>query len=453
MIISSMLRTPLVVAIVLVGCSNGSGAELGAAGSSGTGAGGTGVEGAGASGLAGAETGGSAGSLATGGAGVGGMSGGATGTAGGSAGAGGSGGSTAGLSGASGTGGAAGSDAGAAGSIAAGAGGVAGAAGDAGAGGATGGSAGQGMAGTGGDACDIAVYDPNNPPKMLSLSGSLGTHDPAVLLEGGTYYLFDTGLGAKTSTDLLSWRQGSAPSRPSWVSQEVPGATNLWAPDPSSFGGLFHLYYAASTFGSNHSCMGHATRASMTTGSWTDDGEPVLCSNNGTNDNWNAIDPNVIVDGDGTPWLAFGSFWSGIKLVKLDETGHRADTQVLSIAGRGGGGIEGPYIVRRCGYYYLFVSFGACCNSPWDYDIRVGRSPTVTGPYVDKAGTEMMSGGGTLLVEGNGTVTAPGHNAVLITPTGAYNIYHALNANHGSAQLRIAELAWDEAGWPISAGP
>jgi arabinan endo-1,5-alpha-L-arabinosidase len=77
----------------------------------------------------------------------------------------------------------------------------------------------------------------------------------------------------------------------------------------------------------------------------------------------------------------------------------------------------------------------------------------VTGPYQDKAGTAMSQGGGTLLVQGNATVTGPGHNAVVFSGTRAYNVYHALNANHGGASLRIAELAWDAEGWPVSAGP
>ncbi|HEX6764543.1 MAG TPA: arabinan endo-1,5-alpha-L-arabinosidase, partial [Polyangiaceae bacterium] len=245
------------------------------------------------------------------------------------------------------------------------------------------------------------------------------------------------------------------PPRPTWYQSLIPDASNLWAPDISFFGGLYHLYYAASSFGSNRSCIGHATRASMSTGAWEDHGQ-VICSNVNTNDNWNAIDPNVIVDQEGQPWLDFGSFWSGIKMIKLDMTGARMGTDApLAIANRpqNGGALEGPFIIWRCGFYYLFVSFDHCCDAPWNYNIRVGRSTTVTGPYADKAGTTMAQGGGTLLVQGNATVTAPGHNAVILTPNGAFNIYHGLNASHGGASLRVAEIAWDADGWPISAGP
>jgi arabinan endo-1,5-alpha-L-arabinosidase len=350
---------------------------------------------------------------------------------------------------------------GGAGGVTAGAGGASGSGG--GAGTASGGLGGAGTAGTAGspdgDRCNVAVYDASKPPEVLNLTGNLGTHDPALIEVDGTYYLYATGdgIGAKTSKDLTAWSGAPAVfgSNPAWIATQVPGATNLWAPDISYFGGQYHLYYAASTFGSNKSCIGHATRDSLTAGSFTDHGS-VLCSNaSGTSDNFNAIDANVVLDQDGTPWMSFGSFWSGIKLVKLKTDGTRDGTQITALADRpqNSGALEGPFIVRRCGYYYLFVSFGACCDTPWDYNMRVGRSTSLAGPYTDKAGTAMTQGGGTLLVAGNSTWTAPGHNAVIFTATGAYNVYHALNASHANPVLRVAELVWDEEGWPISGGP
>jgi arabinan endo-1,5-alpha-L-arabinosidase len=294
---------------------------------------------------------------------------------------------------------------------------------------------------------------------MLTLSGNLGTHDPALIEAGGKYYLYATGdgVGAKTSADLLAWQGAPAvfSSNPAWIKDEVPGATNLWAPDISYFGGQYHLYYAASTFGKNESCIGHATRAALDSGSFTDHGS-IFCSNVTTSgDDFNAIDPNVIVDQEGTPWLSFGSFWSGIKLFKLKDDGTRADGALVALADRpqNSGALEGPFIVRRCGYYYLFVSWGACCGDPWDYNLRVGRSASVSGPYTDKSGKTMTSGGGTLLVQGNATWTAPGHNAVIFSGTGAYNVYHALDSSHQNPVLRVGELAWDADGWPIAAGP
>jgi arabinan endo-1,5-alpha-L-arabinosidase len=283
------------------------------------------------------------------------------------------------------------------------------------------------------------------------------------------FYLFSTGnnIGAKTSQDLRSWQgQGDVftnASRPAWLSQKVPGVSNLWAPDISYFGGSYHLYYSASTFGCNVSCIGHATRAALDSGAWMDQG-PIVCSNEGAScdsgsrpDNWNAIDPNVVVDPDGTPWLSFGSFWGGIKLIELDQTGARKNDELHSIAARpnGGDALEAPFIVRRCGYYYLFVSFDRCCQGASStYNIRVGRSESVTGPYLDQEGTEMMRGGGTLLVEGAGRYNGPGHNAVLFVDDAAYNVYHTYDGqSNGASILRISELVWDDEGWPISGGP
>jgi arabinan endo-1,5-alpha-L-arabinosidase len=303
------------------------------------------------------------------------------------------------------------------------------------------------------------VLDPATPPAALELSGNLGTHDPSVLEEDGVFHLLHTGPGlpGKTSSDLRSWSAASAvfgSGNPSWIATQVPGATDLWAPDLSRFGGQVHVYYSASTFGSNASCIGHATRASFASGSFVDQG-PVICSNHGSDDDWNAIDPNLIVDQDGTPWLAFGSFWSGIKAVRLDQSGARADDEVHALASRGGGAIEAPYVVRRCGFYYLFVSFDRCCDGANStYNIRVGRATEVLGPYLDREGKPMMEGGGTPLVQGAGRWHGPGHNAVLFTGDGAYNVFHAYDAQAGGAsRLRVAELAWDADGWPVSGGP
>jgi len=314
--------------------------------------------------------------------------------------------------------------------------------------GATGGSSGGSGGSAGNDVCPGAAYDPASPPKALMLTGNLGAHDPAAYVVGKTVYLAATGIITKSSTNLTAWT--------SWP---AGGGTHggAWAPDISNFGGMFHMYYAVSSFGSNKSCIGQETRAALDSGAWADKGN-VLCSNMGTTkDDWNAIDPNVIVDDSGVPWLDFGSFWSGIKMVKLNTDGTRADMELHDLAsGPSGGAVEGPFIFKRCGFYYLFVSFGSCCSAPYNYTIRVGRSATVTGPYMDKDGVAMTNGGGTLLVQGDSNWSAPGHNAVITYDNRTYNVYHALAApsgQNGTATLRIAEIAWDANGWPISGGP
>jgi arabinan endo-1,5-alpha-L-arabinosidase len=335
----------------------------------------------------------------------------------------------------------------------------AGAAGAAGAGGSAGSAGGET-----GASCDFAVLDPSQPPKLLELTGSLGAHDPVLIEAAGTFYMFHTGgnIAAKTSSDLREWKNAATVftngTRPAWLAEQVPDVeSNLWAPDISFFGGRYHLYYSVSSFGSNRSCIGHLSRESLSSGSWTEHG-PVICSNtSATKENWNAIDPNVVVDESGTPWLSFGSFWSGIKLIQLDQQGARVGTSLDSLANRpsDGGALEAPFIVRRCGLDYLFVSWDRCCAGvDSTYNIRVGRSATVKGPYVDRDGKALLDGGGTLVLEGDTRYRGPGHNAVLFTETAAYNVYHSYDADrNGASTLRISELAFGSDGWPVSAGP
>ena len=310
------------------------------------------------------------------------------------------------------------------------------------------------------DRCELGVYDPNKPPRVITSSNTPGTHDPAVIEADGTFYLFATGIGAWTSTDLTNWRNGGPVfGVPDWMRSAVSGVGNLWAPDISYFGGQYHIYYAGSVFGKNTSCIGHATRESMSSGSWTDQGSPTICSNISAypeqNVNWNAIDPNVIIDTDGNPWLDFGSFWDGIELIPLDESGERVGTTVTNVARRSRGGPEGPFIVHRCEYYYLFTSWDTCCQGANStYNIRVARSETVDGPFVDQEGTPALEGGGTLIAEGDGSYAGPGGQSVLFTSDNkAYLVYHAYTKPSGAVRLRIADLVWDSEGWPVPVGP
>jgi arabinan endo-1,5-alpha-L-arabinosidase len=297
-------------------------------------------------------------------------------------------------------------------------------------------------------------------PAHVELSGDVtNVHDPAIIQADGRYHVYSTGPGIveRRSSDLRRWSfQGSVfAENPAWVSERFGSLDALWAPDISYFGGVYHLYYAASTFGSNHSCIGHATKTRLAApGGWVDHG-PVLCSNDGGSvDDFNAIDPNVTLDEDGTPWLSFGSFWSGLKLVKLTTAGALADASIHALAGRGGGPIEAPFIVFRKPYYYLFASFDFCCQGAnSNYRQVVGRSTSITGPYLDRAGLPMLSGGGTPLLAGIARWRGPGHNAILRRGTELLNVYHAYDAlNAGTPTLRVAQLAWQE-GWPVAAEP
>jgi arabinan endo-1,5-alpha-L-arabinosidase len=316
-------------------------------------------------------------------------------------------------------------------------------------------------AATPGDAASPPV-DATYSNGMLDLEGDItGVHDPVIFATEARYYIYSTGEGLpiRESTDLVHWRLiGQALyTKPVWITTtDIHSPNALWAPDLSYFGGQYHLYYAASTLGSQDSCIGHATTATLDAPDWTDRGS-VICST--ANDNWNAIDPAAIVDGSGNTWLAFGSFWSGIQLIPLDGDGARLGTDApAELATRGNTEVEAPYLVHRGDFYYLFESVDRCCKGTNStYKIMVGRSTGIAGPYVDEAGHDLADqadNGGTLLLAGGTRWKGPGHNAILRTTAGDYNVYHSYDANAGGEPtLRIAELQWSADAWPTSAGP
>jgi arabinan endo-1,5-alpha-L-arabinosidase len=297
-----------------------------------------------------------------------------------------------------------------------------------------------------GTAAPAAAYP---PPGVVT--GDVGVHDPSVVKRpNGSYLVAHTGanIALKTSTDRTAFRNAGAvfPGGAPWTTTYTGGDRNLWAPDLSYRNGQYYLYYSASTFGSNRSAIFLATSTSGDSGTWTNQG---LVVESRTSDNFNAIDPDLFVDGQGRWWLSFGSFWSGIKMVALDpSTGKRADSTIHSIAGRGGGAIEAPNIFARGGYYYLFVSFDRCCQGAAStYRVMVGRATSATGPYYDRSGQAMNSGGGTEILAGQGSVHGPGHQDVFGDTDNDIIVYHYY-ADNGSSLLGVNWLGWDSAGWP-----
>ncbi len=278
-------------------------------------------------------------------------------------------------------------------------------------------------------------------------------HDPSMIKEGNTWYTFGTGVGKGIrvikSQDGKSWSTSqtifSIPL--SWWKKYVPKhEQNQWAPDISYYKGRYWLYYAVSSFGSNTSAIGLASTDRISSGNWRDDG---LVTRTTASNNYNAIDPDMVVDKEGNPWLSFGSFWSGIKLTRLDQNTMKPTGKLYSIASRprNGGALEAPTITYKNGYYYLFVSFDKCCkgvNST--YKIAYGRSTKITGPYYDKSGKQMTEGGGTILDSGNVRWKGPGGEDIL---NGNIIIRHSYDAlDNGVSKLLINDLYWDSKGWP-----
>ncbi len=329
---------------------------------------------------------------------------------------------------------------------------------------------------------------------------SVEAHDPVIAKEGDTYYLFYTGPGirVKSSTDLHSWQEEKPvfAETPAWVKGIAPGFDgNIWAPDIHEHDGTFYLYYSVSAFGRNTSAIAVATNVTLDPKSpdfgWKDHG--IVVQSVPGRDLWNAIDPNLAFDENGTPWMSFGSFWTGLKLVKMQPdllgivTGPGAEWHTIASRQRDfavderdagdsanpeldydalytpeqlarnkamkSGSIEAPFIFRKDGLYYLFASWDRCCqgvNST--YKVVVGRAKDIRGPYLDKEGKRMVRGGGTLVSAGDGEDwAATGHPAAYTFEGQDYLVFHAYDLKDaGKAKLRIREIFWDD-GWPAIA--
>ena len=300
-----------------------------------------------------------------------------------------------------------------------------------------------------------------------------GAHDPVMIKQDSVYYLFTTGNGVSvaSSTDRQNWTREKPvfEKSPDWLTQEIiPGykGNSMWAPDISLVKGTYYLYYSVSAFGKNTSAIGVATNKTLHSGSpdfkWVDHGAVIQSVPN--RDNWNAIDPNLIIDDQNQGWLVFGSFWGGIKMVKLAPdlfsvakpevwftVARQLRTFKLEDSDPGDGTIEGPFIIKRGQYYYLFVSLDHCCRGlKSDYNVVVGRSPKIEGSYIDKTGEKLNNGGGTLIASGNDDWAAVGHNGICFDNGICYFVCHGYDKHdNGRSKLIVRELKWDKEDWPV----
>lgn len=304
---------------------------------------------------------------------------------------------------------------------------------------------------------------PATNPIALPLRGQISIHDPSTVVRcQDRYWIFGTGQGvsSKYSTDRVNWLAGPPvfARPPAWVTNAVPGFRgSFWAPDLLFFNGQYHLYYAVSTWGSKVSAIGLATNPTLDPENpefrWTDRG--MVIRSVATND-FNTIDPAPLRDAAGNLWLSFGSYWSGIKLVQLNPAGSRRlspDAPIYSLASHPS--IEAPYLYRHGGYYYLFVNWGSCCQGTNStYNIRVGRSTRVTGPYFDRDQANLLDGGGSLFLGAMGRFIGPGHIGIFSENGSDWFSYHFYDADHdGAPTLNLRRLDWSADGWPVAGSP
>lgn len=303
-------------------------------------------------------------------------------------------------------------------------------------------------------------------------------HDPALVIDDdGTWYAFSTGRVnrenggtiqiATSHDDGTTWEYAGTvwDEIPAWIDEHfADGALpdNLWAPEVYEHDGTYYLYYSASRFGTDESITALATSPTLDPTDpdygWVDQGLVVASPVSGLPGDvrFNAIDAGIVEDEDGNPFMAIGSFWYGIFLVPLEwPSGKPVDgweARTVNIADRflPGNPVEAPYITHRDGYYYLFVSFGACCQgADSTYQVAVGRSESVAGPYLDREGQDMYGGGGTILLEEHGAVVGPGGQSVF----GDYLAFHYYDASNEEIPyfptLGVQRLDWVD-GWPVA---
>lgn len=327
---------------------------------------------------------------------------------------------------------------------------------------------------------------PKEPPKVHLYQGGLretlmleekewktfNCHDPHIFKDEqtGCYYVYSTDLGKpgihiRKSPDLIHWDylgtgfEKGVPEEANKWSQ----AQGLWAPDIIKVGDEYRIYYSASTFGSQQSCIGLAV-AKHPEGPFEHKGLVIKTTNEAP---VNAIDANLVVDHKtGEQYMVYGSFWGGIRIIKLDSTtGLTAEDGFgIPLATRPremvDTAVEGAYIRynKQTGYYYLFVSYGSLAS---DYHVRVGRSKCITGPYVDYHNVEMTTindkpndiglkiTSGYKFGDSEGWY-ALGHNSVLNDEGNWYLVHHTRSEIAPKwPYLQVRKMVWTEDGWPL----
>jgi len=294
-----------------------------------------------------------------------------------------------------------------------------------------------------------------------ALDGEILVHDPSTIIsQAGRYYTYGTGNGIPilTSEDGWTWRRAGSlmsavPGGKAGPEVLARGGNNTWAPDVIHIGDQYFVYYSAPGTQPRSAIallVGRTLDPASPDYRWEDRG-PVVWSD-GIEDS-NGIDPGVLLDPtDGRLWLTYGSYFGYIRLAELDpKTGLRRfpDRMPMNIAINS----EASILIYRDGWYYLLVTHGSCCQGANStYNIRMGRSRKVTGPYLDNMGIDMIEGGGKLFAGSRGRHIGPGHFGLLDLGQGVqkFSLHYEADLDRGGVSvLDIRPLLWRD-GWPVA---
>lgn len=300
---------------------------------------------------------------------------------------------------------------------------------------------------------------PGESPDLNKLKGDLRVHDPVMIKQDDTYYIFSTGKGIsiKTSKDMVHWERAGrvfdSIALPKWHKKDIPEQDgHLWAPDIHYRNGKFHLYYSVSAWMNFDSSIGYATNTTLDPDDpnydWVDEGQVISFKNGG--EGVNVIDPNIFVEENGKPWLLYGSYQTGLRMVELNrETGQLKNdppkiTKLTTALG------EGVFVIKGPEFYYIFASRGKCCaGSESTYQIVMGRSKELKGPYLNKEGESWLKNNYSVFLAGDEEEPGRGHNGFFSEGDTTYIVYHAYTiAADGNSLLNIQKLYMDDEGWP-----
>lgn len=301
-------------------------------------------------------------------------------------------------------------------------------------------------------------------PNPIPGTDTVGCRDPAVLYrpESRSYFMFSTGKGVRIfKAPALDgpWKQVGQ-VMPNCSKVDNPGRCELWAADVAKIKDQYVLYYSASKGGSQKSVIGVATSKTMEPGSWTDHGAVIRSDGS---KNFNAIDPNII-NANGLK-LTFGSYWGGMFQIDMKDfkTPKNKTLPGRHLAGHSGRPAEGGFIYKsrdQPQWYYFFFSDGQTIFDKGrpakgrEYKVRVGRSKSPTGPFLDKTGDpitkKMKSESGSLVLESHGNVYAPGGQSLFRDPVSKRDViaYHwVLKDKGGGARFGMNYIDF-KSGWP-----